>query len=289
MSKNFILIGASGYVAKRHIEAIKNTNNNLIAASDINDSVGIIDSYFPDCHFFTSTEELITFILKHYPDQIDYTSICSPNYLHTSHCVSGLVINSNVICEKPLAITSSDLDFLKSLELKYNKKIYNIVQLRYHPKVLELKNSISSSLNTVSLKYITPRGDWYYKSWKTNTSKSGGLLFNIGIHLFDLLMFLFGDCISYHIDIFTPSTISGNITLTNANVNFFLSIDKEYLPKDNTYPAYRKIIINDNEFRFDKVFNDLHTIVYENILNNNGYTIDDISKSILLVEKMTLK
>jgi UDP-N-acetyl-2-amino-2-deoxyglucuronate dehydrogenase len=286
--KNFALIGAAGYIAKRHVEAINDNNGDLLMISDPNDNVGYIDRFFPNSLFFKEIErfdrELSRYDYKE--KKIDYVSICSPNYLHDSHIRLALRNNCNVICEKPLVLKTEHLKMLLKLEEKFDRKIYTILQLRHHDviKSLKLKMKNSKSRNFVDLEYITPRGKWYDYSWKGNFDKSGGVLFNIGIHFFDMLIWLFGPVTDYKSTIEEKSAY-GLIKLKNADVKFKLSIKKEDLPYDEWKP-YRSLVINDEKFDFSDGFTDLHTKSYNEILSGNGYGIKDVYPAIQLIENM---
>tara|TARA_A100001015_G_C14835276_1_gene650259 strand:- start:75 stop:950 length:876 start_codon:yes stop_codon:yes gene_type:complete len=286
--KNFALIGAAGYIAKRHVEAINDNNGDLLMISDPNDNVGYIDRFFPNSLFFKEIErfdrELSRYDYKE--KKIDYVSICSPNYLHDSHIRLALRNNCNVICEKPLVLKTEHLKMLSKLEEKFDRKIYTILQLRHHDviKSLKLKMKNSKSRNFVDLEYITPRGKWYDYSWKGNFDKSGGVLFNIGIHFFDMLIWLFGPVTDYKSTIEEKSA-HGLIKLQNADVKFKLSIKKEDLPYDEWKP-YRSLVINDEKFDFSDGFTDLHTKSYNEILSGKGYGIKDVYPAIQLIENM---
>lgn len=285
---NFALIGASGYIAPKHTEAIKSCNGNLLLYTDPHDNVGYIDKYFPYAKYFKEIERFDRELtrISFSGNKIDFVSICSPNYLHDSHMRLALRNGSNVICEKPLVIKYDHLEMLEELEKKYNKKIYNILQLRLHPTILKLKNDIQKSNNysKVKLKYITPRGRWYDYSWKGNFDKSGGVLFNIGVHFFDMLIWIFGDPLNFEITKNSNSS-KGKLFLENAEVEFFLSVNKDDLPHDDWKP-YRLISVNGNELEFSDGFTDLHNLSYKNILDGNGFGIKDVKKTIRIIEKM---
>ncbi len=284
---NFALIGVAGYVAPRHLQAIKDVGGNLIAALDPHDSVGILDKYFPDCKFFTSQERFDRHIsnLALKGINTDYISICSPNYLHESHCKLALRLGANAICEKPLILNPDNINQLIDIQTKTKKKIYNILQLRLHPDLIELKKTINNKqYYNVDLKYITPRGNWYDYSWKGNEKRSGGIETNIGIHFFDMLIWLFGNVERFVIKKRNRKISSGILHLENAKVEWFLSIDKQYLPEGSNF--YRSIKVNNNEIRFDNVFSDLHTESYKRILNGDGFEIEDVIKSIELVSNI---
>tara|TARA_Y100001958_G_C21245351_1_gene574996 strand:- start:2362 stop:3315 length:954 start_codon:yes stop_codon:yes gene_type:complete len=302
MNKNFALIGASGYIAPRHMNAIKETGNNLIAAYDPYDGIGIMDSYFPNSSFFTEFERFDRFVDKWHRKtgkRIDYVSICSPNYLHDSHIRFALKYNSHAICEKPLVLNPWNIDQLKELENESDKKINCILQLRYHPSIIKLKKEIDkiilknkNKIFDIDLTYITSRGKWYYHSWKGNEDKSGGISTNIGIHFFDMLIWIFGDVLENKIFFKDKSTNSGYLKLKNANVKWFLTIDGNHLPNDikkKKQTTYRSIKINDKELEFSSGFKDLHTVSYQNILNGKGFDIVDSKKSINVVSEIRNK
>ena len=293
--KNFLLIGAAGYIAPRHMKAIKETGNNLIAAYDPYDGVGVIDSYFPQAHFFTEFERFDRHIekIKRAGTKIDYVSICSPNYLHDSHIRYGLRIGADVICEKPLVLNPWNVDALIELEEEYNNKVHTILQLRHHEGILELKNKIangpSNKVYDIDLTYITSRGNWYYTSWKGNEEKSGGIASNIGVHFFDMLQWIFGPIIDSRVDIKTKDTNSGILTLKQAEVNWYLSINAENLPqkaKDERVPTYRTLSIEGEDIEFSKGFADLHTVSYQKILTGEGYGLADARSSIEIVSEI---
>ncbi len=279
---NFGIIGIAGYVAPRHIEAIKSTGNDLVVAYDKHDSVGILDSYFPDCKFFTKQEQFDRHIVKY--ENLDYISICSPNYLHESHCKLSMRLGANVICEKPLATTMENVEQLKQIEAETNKKVFSILQLRLHPSIIKLKKEIKDSeYNNVILDYVTPRGDWYQKSWKGNQRKSGGIETNIGIHFFDILIYLFGDVKEFIIKHRNKTNSVGILYLEKAEVKWHLSINKKDLPKKGL-KFFRNMLVNGTSVNFDNVFSELHTISYNEILNGNGFSINESTKALKLVE-----
>ena len=300
MNKNFALIGASGYIAPRHMKAIKETGNNLIAAYDPYDGIGIMDSYFPDCAFFTDFERFDRFVDKWHRDtgnKIEYVSICSPNYLHDSHIRFALRNGAHAICEKPIVLNPWNIDQLIELENESENKIFSILQLRCHPSIIELKRKISKeiSLNNqliydIDLTYITSRGNWYYHSWKGDEHKSGGISTNIGIHFFDMLTWIFGDVVDSKIFYKDKSSNSGFLKLANANVKWFLTIDgKKYLPKEikeKNQTTYRSIKVNGKEIEFSGGFKDLHTVSYENILKNNGFEVSVAKTAIKIVSDL---
>ena len=293
--KNFILIGAAGYIAPRHMKAIKETGNDLIAAYDPYDGVGVMDSHFPQAHFFTEFERFDRHIekIKRAGTKIDYVSICSPNYLHDSHIRYGLRIGADVICEKPLVLNPWNVDALIELEEEYNNKVHTILQLRHHEAILELKNKITNGpadkVYDIDLTYTTSRGNWYYTSWKGNEEKSGGIASNIGVHFFDMLQWIFGPMQESSVDIKTRDTNSGTLRFKQANVNWYLSINAENLPqkaKQKGRLTFRTLSIEGEEIEFSKGFTDLHTVSYQNILDGKGYGLIDAKSSIEIVSKI---
>lgn len=289
--KNFIIIGAAGYIAPRHMRAIKDTGNNLVAAFDPHDGVGILDKYFPEVKYFNQFERMDRYINKliNKGDKIDYVSICCPNHLHDFYIRYGLQIGADVICEKPTVINPWNIDSLSNFEKKSNNKIFNILQLRLHPSIINLKNSLSTESNKVSLKYITSRGSWYSTSWKGDISRSGGLATNIGIHFFDMLNWIFGPYSHVENVKCYSKTISGIIKLKNADVEWLLSIDKKLLPKniiDSNQNFYRSIEVNGNEIDFSSGFDNLHTKSYQEIIDGRGFKLNDVKPSIEIVSKI---
>lgn len=288
--KNFAIIGASGYIAPRHMKAIKETGNNLVAILDKNDSVGIIDTYFPKAELFLESEmfDRHMYKLKDTDHKIDYISVCSPNYLHDAHIRLGLRNDADVICEKPLVLNPWNIDELMKLEIETGRQINNILQLRLHPSVIELKEKIdngpSDKTYEVTLDYITSRGNWYLRSWKNEMSKSGGIATNIGIHFFDMLIWVFGN-VKNSTSNHSEMSASGYLELDRANVSWKLSIDSNDLPleyKQKGLPVYRSIRIDDNSFEFSTGFTDLHTQSYEKILMGEGFKLTDAIPSIEL-------
>jgi UDP-N-acetyl-2-amino-2-deoxyglucuronate dehydrogenase len=293
--KNFILIGAAGYIAPRHMKAIKETGNNLIAAYDPYDGVGVMDSHFPQAHFFTEFERFDRHIekIKRAGTKIDYVSICSPNYLHDSHIRYGLRIGADVICEKPLVLNPWNVDALIELEEEYNNKVHTVLQLRHHEAILELKEKIENGpadkIYDIDMTYITSRGNWYYTSWKGNEEKSGGIASNIGVHFFDMLQWIFGPMQNATVDIKTKDTNSGTLTFKQANVKWYLSINAENLPqkaKDQGLPTFRTLSIEGEDIEFSKGFTDLHTVSYQKILTGAGYGLADAKSSIEIVSEI---
>lgn len=293
--KKFALIGAAGYIAPRHMEAIKNTGNVISAALDKNDSVGILDSYFPKADFFTEFERFDRHFqkLKANNNSIDFLSICSPNYFHDSHIRFGLRNNCDVICEKPLVLNPWNLELLKDIERKYSNKIYNILQLRLHPSIIELKNKIlndnTSKVYDVDLTYITSRGNWYYASWKGNLEKSGGIATNIGIHFFDMLSWIFGDLEKNVVHLHHHDRAAGYLEFKRARVRWFLSINSDNLPSHEVISGkrtFRKIKVDGDSFEFSDGFTDLHTKSYSEIFNGKGFTIFDSEASIKIAHQI---
>ncbi len=288
--QNFAIIGVAGYIAPRHMKAISETGNNLVAAMDPMDSVGVIDSYFPNADFFIEPERFDRHLDKLRRTQngkVDYVSICSPNYLHDAHIRMALRNDAHAICEKPLVLNPWNLDGLEEIENETGKKVFNILQLRYHKAIIDLKNKIdnlsANKIHDIDLTYITSRGNWYHYSWKGNISKSGGIVTNIGIHFFDMLSWVFGDAISSTVHLLKKDKASGFLQLKNANVRWFLSVDKDDLPisiAKKNQPTFRSILIDNKEIEFSGGFTDLHTESYKNIINNNGYGIADARNSI---------
>lgn len=294
--KNFGLIGAAGYIAPRHMKAIKDTENNLLACMDPNDSVGIIDSFFPEAKYFNEFERFDRFIEKerrnNNTESLDFLSICSPNYLHDSHIRFGLRSNLNVICEKPIVLNPWNIDSLLELEKESNKTVSSVLQLRYHPSIIELKKSFSKLKDRkyeVDLTYITGRGNWYLNSWKGNIEKSGGISTNIGVHFFDMLHFLFGKAQENVVYLKEPTKESGYLEFENARVRWFLSIDASdirHFSSDTSLRTFRSISYDGIELEFSNVFNDLHTEAYKEILKGNGYGLKDSLQAIEIVSKI---
>lgn len=291
--KNFALTGIAGYVAPRHLKAIKETGNNLIAALDPHDSVGILDSYFPEAKYFKDFERFDRHLekikRKNNFDKIDYLSICSPNHLHDAHIRLALRLGADAICEKPIVLNPWNLDLLQELEKESGNKVYTVLQLRVHPSLIKLKEKIqkesSEKKKEILLTYITSRGSWYHHSWKGNLTNSGGIATNIGVHFFDLLSWLFGKYKGFELHFSSDTLMSGFLELERANVKWFLSIDRSDLPEEakGKKTTYRSIQIDGEEIEFTEGFTDLHTKVYQNILDGKGYGIDDARNSIEIV------
>ncbi len=290
--KNFALIGAAGYIAPRHMKAIKDTGNTLIASLDKNDSVGILDSYFPEADFFTEFERFDRHLEKQKRKGIKthFVSVCSPNYLHDSHIRFGLRIGANVICEKPVVLNPWNIDALAEIEKETGNKIFTILQLRLHPSIVALKEKIDAETkgkkHQVELDYITSRGHWYYASWKGDIQKSGGIATNIGVHFFDMLMWVFGDVQENIVNEHSISTASGVLELENASVKWRLSIDANALPEDIKAAGkrtFRALNIDGISFEFSDGFTELHTKSYEQILAGKGFPLMETKRSIELV------
>ncbi len=288
---NFGLIGAAGYIAPRHMKASSDTNGSLLAAVDPHDCVGGLDNYFPDCRFFTEIERFDRYIekLRRGAEQqrLDYVSICSPNYLHDAHVRLALRVKADAICEKPLVISPWNLDPLEELEAESGRRVFTVLQLRLLPSILKLKATLDAARAgnrpEICLTYVTRRGRWYGASWKGQHEKSGGVAMNIGIHFFDLLLWLFGQPEHSEVHLRAPSKMAGMLELEQARVRWFLSTDEEDLPKG--YPeegkfAYRSMTMNGEEIEFTDGFTDLHTKVYQEILAGRGTTISDARPSI---------
>lgn len=292
-SKRFAITGVAGYIAPRHLQAIKETGNNLVAALDPHDAVGVIDSYFPSADFFTETERFDRHLekLKRNGEGIEFLSICSPNYLHDAHIRMALRLGANAICEKPLVLKPWNLSHLKEIEQELGKKVYTVLQLRHHPSIMALKESVSNITHRhhIDLTYITSRGKWYQYSWKGNEERSGGIIANIGIHFFDMLIWIFGNVQSYTLDYYSSTKAKGSLSLQNAEVSWFLSIDAADLPTNVAAQGkrtYRSLQMDGTELEFSEGFTGLHTQVYKSILAGNGYGIDDAQASIELVHNL---
>lgn len=284
----FALIGVGGYIAVRHLKAIKETGNQLIASLDPKDSVGIIDSYFPDSNFFVEFERFDRHIEKQRRkgDKIDFVTICSPNYLHDAHVRFALRVGANAICEKPIVLNPWNIDALKEIEQESDNKIYNILQLRLHPSIIELKKKIETQkdkVHDIDLTYITSRGRWYQVSWKGDIEKSGGIATNIGVHFFDMLSWIFGDVQENIVHLHQKDKAAGLLVLKNARIRWYLSLDFNDIPESvrkQGIRTYRVLSINNEAFEFSKGFTDLHTKSYENILSGGGFGLDDARQSI---------
>lgn len=292
---DFALIGAAGYIAPRHMKAIKDTGNNLVAALDKFDSVGLIDSYFPDASFFTEFERFDRHIdkLKRSGNPIDYVSVCSPNFLHDSHIRFGLKNGADVICEKPLVLNPWNIESLAEFEKETGRKVYNILQLRLHPSILALKKRVEQNpRNTkydLDLTYITSRGNWYYASWKGDTAKSGGIATNIGVHFYDMLGFVFGKVQQNIVHLHTHDRAAGFLEFENARVRWFLSINYNTIPdevKATGKRTYRSMLLEGEEIEFSDGFTELHTESYKNVLSGNGFGLMEAMPSIQIVHEI---
>lgn len=291
--KNFALIGAAGYIAPRHLKAIKETGNNLVCALDPYDGIGIMDSFFPQTDFFTEPERFDRHLdkLRRLGEQkVDFVSICSPNYLHDAHIRMALRNDAHAICEKPLVLNPWNLDALHEIERETGKMIYTILQLRLHPAIQLLKGKIDQGpkdkVYNIDLNYITSRGKWYFISWKGDIHKSGGVATNIGVHFFDMLGWIFGDFQGIELEINKPEKACGKLYFEKANVNWFLSIDDHDMPIEAMNAGkrtYRKINIEGQELEFSEGFTDLHTNSYIDILAGGGFGINDVRKAIQIV------
>lgn len=294
---NFALLGVGGFVAPRHLAAIRDTGNRLIAACDPYDSVGVMDSYFPDAAFFTEVERFDRFLEKRRREgplnAVQYVSICTPNYLHDAHVRLALRLSAHAICEKPLVINPWNLDQLQALEHEYNTRIRTVLQLRCLPALVALREQLQKKpprhKKDVVLTYITRRGRWYHHSWKGSEAKSGGLAMNIGIHLFDVMIWLFGRVSDVEIHARDPNRVSGVMELEHANVRWFLSIDESDLPEQVRLAgghAYRSLSMDGEEIEFSDGFQDLHTTVYRETLAGRGHGIEDARASIELAYRV---
>lgn len=293
---NFALTGVAGYIAPRHLRAIRDTGNRLVAATDPHDSVGVLDGFFTDVSFFKEFERFDRHLEKlrrgSEDDRVHYLSICSPNHLHDAHVRLALRVGADAVCEKPLVINPWNLDALQELELETGRRIYTILQLRVHPALIALRDAIrgeGSARRTVCLTYVTARGLWYRYSWKGIEEQSGGLVTNIGIHFFDLLMWLFGSATGVEVHRAEPDRFAGRLELANADVTWFLSInarDLPFAPEPGKRTTFRSITVDGEEIEFTEGFTDLHTRVYEETLAGRGFGIDEARASIELVHRI---
>lgn len=286
---NFALIGVAGYVAVRHLKAIKDTNNNLLAALDRFDSVGIMDKFFPSADFFVEFERFDRHIdkLRRTGTKIDYVSICSPNYLHDSHIRFAFRNEADAICEKPIVLNPWNIDALKEIEIETGKKVNTILQLRLHPSIAKIKNIVDQSaedkIYDLDLTYIASRGNWYFISWKADIQKSGGVTTNIGVHFFDMLIWIFGNVKKNVVHISENNKAAGFLELEKARVRWFLSVDKNDIPgkiKETGQSTYRSIKLEGEEIEFSDGFTNLHTVSYQKILEDKGFGLEDVRKSI---------
>ncbi len=290
--KNFALIGAAGYIAVRHMKAIKDTGNNLVAALDKFDSVGILDSYFPEADFFTEFERFDRHIDKRRRsgEKIDYVSICTPNYLHDAHIRFALRSGADAICEKPLVLNPWNIDALEKIAEETGQKVNNIFQLRLHPRIIALKERIekmpTSQMHEIDLTYITSRGHWYFASWKADIEKSGGIATNIGVHFFDMLTWIFGAVKENIVHVRNAKTAAGFLQLERARVRWFMSLDSNTIPmeiREKGLRTFRSITVDGEELEFSEGFTDLHTRSYDEILKGNGFGISEARQSISTV------
>ena len=293
MKKRFALIGAAGYIAPRHMKAIKDLGHELVAAMDTHDSVGVLDRYFLDTDFFTEIERFDRHLdkLRRQGKGIDYLVVCSPNYLHDAHIRFGLRLGADVICEKPLVLNPWNLDALAEIEQETQKKINTILQLRLHPEVIKLKERIDKGprdkVYEIQLDYLTTRGKWYDYSWKGDVSKSGGIATNIGIHFFDMLIWIFGDVVESQPTKIAANFASGELHLAQARVKWTLSTDYHQLPEKVKVAGgktYRALMIDGDEFEFSGGFEELHRRSYEEILAGKGYGLESVARTIDLVK-----
>lgn len=292
---NFALVGAAGYIAPRHLKAIADTGNRLVAAYDKFDSVGRLDSSFPDCAFFTEQEQFEDYIdrLKGTEDEVKWLTICTPNHTHAAFCRYGLKNGMDVICEKPATLHSSEIDELEELEKKTGHKVYNILQLRLHDSIAALKRKIEESpagkRYNITLTYITSRGKWYYASWKGDNHKSGGIATNIGVHFYDMLQWIFGPVKDNIVNISAFDRVAGRLELEKASVKYFLSINGDCLPPNAVQGekrTYRTLDIDGDAFEFSQGFTELHTRSYENILCGKGFRVSESRNCIRIVEEI---
>lgn len=287
--KNFALIGVGGYVAPRHLKAIKETGNRLVSAYDKSDSVGIMDSYFPEAAFFTEQElfDRHNSLLKSRGEALDFVSVCTPNYLHDAHTRYGLRLGADVICEKPVVLNPWNIDGLERVEQETSHRAYTILQLRLHPSVVALRNKIlngpADKTYDIDLTYITSRGNWYYASWKGDIHKSGGVATNIGVHFYDMLSWIFGNVTKNIVHIASHDRVAGYLELQRARVRYFLSINSDTLPPEALQQGkrtFRAIYVDGEEFEFSDGFTELHTKSYEEILSGHGFRIGEARECI---------
>jgi UDP-N-acetyl-2-amino-2-deoxyglucuronate dehydrogenase len=290
--KNFALIGAAGFIAPRHLKAMKDTGNNLIAAYDVFDSVGIMDSFFPESSFFTEFELFDRHLSKNKgkEKEVDYVSVCTPNYLHDAHIRYGLRLGANVICEKPIVLNPWNIDALMNVEKETGNKVYNVLQLRLHNAIKALKERIDSEKRDakydVDLTYITSRGNWYYTTWKGDVKRSGGVATNIGVHFYDMLSWIFGKVQQNVVHVSLHDRVSGYLEFEKARVRYFLSINYETLPEEVKLAGkrtYRSMTIEGSEFEFSDGFTELHTETYKDILSGNGFGLKEARTAIEIV------
>lgn len=295
--ENFAVIGAAGYIAPRHLKAIKETGNRIIAVLDPHDSVGLLDQYSYSIDYFSETERFERYLQRlrsiHSQDQVNWVSVCSPNYLHDSHCRLAMEVGADVICEKPLVINPWNLDMLEEMEQRYERRVFTVLQLRLHPELLKLRDRLfctngQDTVHDVTLRYITPRGHWYHESWKGDEEKSGGLVTNIGVHLFDMLIWLFGTPQQLSIAYIGDKTLKGHLEMEHARVNWLLSIDKNQWTNEEEVARkpIRTFVVDGVTTNFSDGFTDLHTKVYEETLKGNGFGIADARLAIELTHRI---
>lgn len=286
--KNFALMGAAGYIAPRHLKAIKDTGNTLTAAYDVFDSVGIMDSFFPDCSFFTEFELFDRHLSKN--KNTDFVSVCTPNYLHDAHIRYGLRLGADVICEKPLVLNPWNVDALEQIEKETGKRVFNILQLRLHDAIIDLKREVEASpkdkVFDVDLTYITSRGNWYYTSWKGDSRKSGGVATNIGVHFYDMLSWVFGAVKANRVHVMSHDRVAGYLEFEKARVRYFLSINFDTLPTDvkaTGKRTFRSLTMEGREIEFSDGFTELHTNSYKKILAGEGFGLSEAKNCISIV------
>ncbi|HYG03488.1 MAG TPA: Gfo/Idh/MocA family oxidoreductase [Chryseosolibacter sp.] len=292
--KKFALIGAAGYIAPRHMKAIKDTGNVLVAALDKHDNVGILDSYFPDCHFFTEFERFDRHLdkLNRKGEGVDYISICTPNYLHDAHIRFALRSGADVICEKPLVLNPWNLEALDQFEKETSRSVSCVLQLRLHPVIIDLRKHVliaGQKKYEVDLTYITSRGNWYFSSWKGELARSGGVATNIGIHFFDILQWIFGPVVQSFVYLNEPSSACGFLELERANVRWFLSIDYLHIPESirlQGLRTYRSLRLEGKELEFSEGFGDLHSATYREVLAGRGFSLYDAAPSVRIVHSI---
>lgn len=295
--KNFALIGLAGYIAPRHLVAIKETGNRLVSAYDRSDSVGIIDRYFPDAAFFTEQElfDRHNSKLKSTDESIDIVSVCTPNYLHDAHCRYSMRLGADVICEKPLVLNPWNIDGLKDVERETGRRVFNILQLRLHQSIISLKQKVeqgpTDKIYDVDLTYITSRGNWYYAAWKGDDRKSGGIATNIGVHFYDMLTWVFGSVKKNIVHIMSHDRCAGYLELERARVRYFLSINADLLPekaRTMNKSTYRTIEIDGEGFEFSDGFTELHNESYRKILLGEGFVLEDVRECIQIVHDIRI-
>ncbi len=291
--KRFALVGAAGYIAPRHMKAIKDTGNTLVAALDPFDSVGILDSHFPQAEFFTQPEVFEAHLewLRRTGNGVDYVSICSPNHLHDAHIRLSLRCGSDALCEKPIVLHPDEIHALRDVEAQTGRRIWTVLQLRTHAALIKLKQALESSagIHDVNLSYVTARGRWYLRSWKGRLEQSGGLATNIGVHFFDMLVWLFGSVQGVEVFERTDTVTAGYLELERARVRWFLSIDANFVPEHlraKGQRTYRSITVDGTEIEFSEGFTDLHTEVYRRTLDGQGFSLTDTLEAIKTVTEI---